>query len=65
VSRAGGKPAVIESLVGQFGFKKIAMIGDGATDLEAKSDSVTFIAFTEHVKRDVVVKDADFEMTSF
>jgi len=65
VSRAGGKPAVIKCLVEQFGFKKIAMVGDGATDLEAKSELVTFIAFTEHVKREVVVKNADFEMTSF
>lgn len=65
VSRAGGKPDVIKSLVEKFDFKNIVMIGDGATDLEAKSELVTFIAFTEHVKREAVVEEADFEMASF
>ena len=41
---------------------KIIAIGDGYTDYELKREGVadTFIAYTEHIARDLVIKNADF-----
>merc|ERR1711879_359685 len=57
VSRAFGKADAIENMQKKFGFKKIAMIGDGKTDLEVKEKlpNVKFICFTEHVNRTDVI----------
>jgi len=43
------------------------MVGDGNTDAEMKNlnQNVNFIAFTENIYRDSVVKKADFVAESF
>jgi phosphoserine phosphatase len=40
-SRSGGKKNVIETLKKQFGYERLVMIGDGATDLEACPPAVS------------------------
>lgn len=47
---------------------KIFILGDGHTDFLIKQtlgDSVRFVAFTENIKRDVVVKKADYIVNNF
>lgn len=64
LSQKGGKVATVKklNLTG-----KIIAIGDGYTDYELKKESVvdTFVAFTEHVARDSVVRNADFVARCF
>lgn len=53
-SRSGGKGVVIKKLKELNGFKRIVMIGDGATDLEASPPADAFIgedpSFTSSAK---------------
>ena len=35
-SRAGGKAKVVADLKAKYGYKKVVMVGDGATDLEVR-----------------------------
>lgn len=42
-SRTGGKGVVIKRLKELYNFKRIVMIGDGATDLEASPPADAFI----------------------
>uniref|UniRef100_A0A6M2DXJ3 Phosphoserine phosphatase n=1 Tax=Xenopsylla cheopis TaxID=163159 RepID=A0A6M2DXJ3_XENCH len=62
-SRSGGKGQVLKLLREQKGYKHIAMIGDGATDLEAQAD--TFIGFGGNVVREEVKSKAQFYITDF
>jgi hypothetical protein len=41
------------------------MVGDGITDLAAKSVVDRFAAFTGFVRRESVVREADLEIASF
>ena len=45
----------------------IVVLGDGRTDLEIKSKGVAdiFCAFTENVRRELIVSKADYECTTF
>ncbi|MFZ2593598.1 MAG: HAD-IB family phosphatase [Minisyncoccia bacterium] len=63
-SQKGGKAEQIRSL-GLTG--KIYMVGDGMTDYDVKRQGVasTFIAYTEHARREPVVAVADHEITDF
>lgn len=61
-TRQKGKGRVIESLKLEA---PVLLIGDGMTDAEAKSVVDTFAAFTGAVRRESIVKLADFELTSF
>jgi phosphoserine phosphatase len=63
----GGKPRVCEQLKGQYGFKTVAMIGDGATDMEAKRDGAAdvFIGFGGNVTRPDVKAGCDAWITDF
>ncbi|MEM8709846.1 MAG: HAD-IB family phosphatase, partial [Planctomycetota bacterium] len=56
LARAGGKPEVIAA---RFGHGTSALIGDGATDLEAASACDRFIAFAGVAERGAVVDGAD------
>jgi len=68
-----GKGIVVEEMTQKFNFNRVAMIGDGMTDLEvklhAKAINLTaetkFIAYTEYVQRDAVIAGADYEMKNF
>lgn len=64
-SRDGGKPAVIQFLKDCHGYKTIAMIGDGATDMQAKPPADTFIGFGGIVVREAVKAGADWFVTDF
>jgi phosphoserine phosphatase len=62
-SDSGGKGRVIEYLKQKYGYQRLIMIGDGATDMEANSDG--FIGFGGNVVRDVVRDNAPWFVNSF
>ncbi|MDB4875045.1 MAG: hypothetical protein JWM41_1491 [Gemmatimonadetes bacterium] len=62
LSTSGGKSVVITSLSAA---RPILMVGDGITDLAAKSVVDRFAAFTGFVRRESVVREADLEIASF
>ena len=64
-SRAGGKAKVVADLKAKHGYKTIFMIGDGATDLEARvqGGADAFIGYGGVVIRDVVKNGADLFIT--
>lgn len=57
LARAGGKAEVIRQWTAGAG--PIMLVGDGATDLEAKDAVTTFVAFTGVVRREQVAAGAD------
>lgn len=57
LAKTGGKAVVCKQLVD--GNKSMAMIGDGKTDLEAKSAGATVIGFGGVAERAIVVEQAD------
>jgi phosphoserine phosphatase len=62
-SRDGGKPNVITSLKQQHDV--IVMVGDGATDMQAKPPADAFIGFGGVVVREPVKNGADWFITDF
>ncbi len=64
-SRDGGKPEVIRRLKNDFNYKPIVMIGDGATDMQAKPPADAFIGFGGIVVRDVVKNGSDWFIKDF
>eukprot|EP01135_Chromosphaera_perkinsii_P006559 Nk52_evm1s545 gene=Nk52_evmTU1s545 len=64
-SRSGGKPKVIRTLKDRHGYKKIIIIGDGVTDMEARPPADLFIGFGGNVVREKVKAGADVFLTSF
>jgi len=62
-SDSGGKGRVIEYLKKKFGYQRLIMIGDGATDMEADADG--FIGFGGHVVREKVRDGAPWFIKSF
>ncbi len=64
LSKALGKVKAVESL-GLEG--KVIVIGDGFTDYEIKrmGKADTFLAYTEHKRREEVIKNADKEVRCF
>ena len=66
LSRNGGKPEVVQQLGLGPGMGTIA-VGDGISDLELKRTGHVdrFVAFTAHARRDVVVREADTEVSSW
>jgi len=63
--RDGGKPAVIKLLKAAHGYSPIVMIGDGATDMQAKPPADAFIGFGGVVVREAVKKGADLFLQDF
>jgi len=47
------------------GYEKIAMVGDGVTDLQARPPADLFVGFGGIVTRDVVKEGADLFVTDF
>ena len=62
-SDSGGKGRVIEYLKNKYGYQRLIMIGDGATDMETDADG--FIGFGGHVVREKVRDGAPWFITSF
>jgi phosphoserine phosphatase len=58
LSRSGGKRAVLERWLPELP-RPIMLVGDGATDLEARPPADVFVAFTGVVERLTVVEAAD------
>jgi len=56
--RSGGKPQAVGLLKQKFGYKRVVMIGDGATDLEAAPPADAFIGFGGNVIRKKVEQGA-------
>ncbi|XP_049873802.1 phosphoserine phosphatase isoform X2 [Pectinophora gossypiella] len=64
-SRSGGKGLVIRRLKEQYGYQRLIMIGDGATDAEASPPADGFIGFGGNVVREEVKKRASWYVTDF
>lgn len=64
-SRDGGKSKVIQKLKDENGYKTVIMIGDGATDMQARPPAEMFIGFGGVVTREAVKKGADWFVTDF
>ena len=62
-SRAGGKAVVVGKLKEDFGYNPLFMIGDGATDMEARPPADAFIGFGGIVVREKVKAGADWFVT--
>jgi len=62
-SDSGGKGLVIEYLKNKYGYQRLIMIGDGATDME--TDAHGFIGFGGHVIREKVRDGAPWFVNSF
>jgi phosphoserine phosphatase len=62
-SDSGGKGRVIEYLKTKYGYQRLIMIGDGATDMEANADG--FIGFGGNVIREKVRDGAAWFVNSF
>uniref|UniRef100_A0A4W2BRB2 Phosphoserine phosphatase n=1 Tax=Bos indicus x Bos taurus TaxID=30522 RepID=A0A4W2BRB2_BOBOX len=58
-AESGGKGKVIKLLKEKFHFKKIVMVGDGATDMEACPPADAFIGFGGNVIRQQVKDNAE------
>ncbi|XP_035439713.1 phosphoserine phosphatase isoform X3 [Spodoptera frugiperda] len=64
-SRSGGKGLVVRRLKEQYGYQRLFMIGDGATDAEASPPADGFIGFGGNVVREEVKKRALWYVTDF
>lgn len=67
-SRAGGKAKVVADLKAEHGYKTVVMIGDGATDMEARDipgGADAFIGFGGIAVREKVKAGADWFVTDF
>jgi phosphoserine phosphatase len=58
LARSGGKRTVLEGWLPELA-RPIMLVGDGATDLEARPPADTFVAFAGVVERPVVIEAAD------
>jgi phosphoserine phosphatase len=59
-SRDGGKAAVLRALKAAHGYAPLIMVGDGATDLQARPPADAFVGYGGVVEREVVRKGADW-----
>ena len=59
-SRAGGKAKVVQHVKQELGFPTVVMVGDGATDMEARPPADAFVGFGGVVVRESVKKGADW-----
>jgi phosphoserine phosphatase len=64
-SRSGGKALAIARLKQHFGYAPLIMVGDGATDLEARPPADGFIGYGGVVVRQKVKAEADWFVNSF
>ena len=67
-SRAGGKAKVVADLKAQHGYETVVMVGDGATDMEARDvagGADAFIGFGGIAEREKVKNGADWFVYDF
>eukprot|EP00903_Cladosiphon_okamuranus_P013185 g12297.t1 len=64
-SRDGGKPKVVGLLSKEFGYECVVMVGDGATDMQAKPPAEAFIGYGGVTVREAVRNGADWFVTDF
>jgi len=66
-SESGGKANAIVHLKEKYGYEKIVMMGDGATDLEARKDGGAdmFIGYGGVSVRNIVAENADWFLLEF
>ncbi|CAH0715367.1 unnamed protein product, partial [Brenthis ino] len=64
-SRSGGKGLVVRRLKEQYGYQRLVIIGDGATDAEASPPADGFIGFGGNVVREEVKRKAAWYVTDF
>nr|XP_002119347.1 phosphoserine phosphatase-like [Ciona intestinalis]XP_004227312.1 phosphoserine phosphatase-like [Ciona intestinalis] len=64
-SESGGKPRVIKELKQKFGYKKVVMIGDGVTDMEASPPADAFVGYGGNVVRPKVEENSAWFVTDF
>ncbi|XP_018333970.1 phosphoserine phosphatase [Agrilus planipennis] len=64
-SESGGKGLVVNYLKQTFGFKKLVMIGDGMTDLEASPPADAFIGYGGNIIREKVKAKSKWYVTDF
>ncbi|KAK3037957.1 hypothetical protein RJ639_030662 [Escallonia herrerae] len=66
-SRSGGKAAAVQQIRKAFGYKALVMIGDGATDLEARKPGGAdlFICYAGVQHREAVAAKADWLVFNF
>ena len=62
-SRAGGKAVVVGKLKEKFGYDPLFMVGDGATDMEARPPADVFVGFGGIIVREKVKLGADWFVT--
>ena len=62
-SRAGGKAVVVGKLKEKFAYNPLFMIGDGATDMEARPPADAFVGFGGIIVREKVKAGADWFVT--
>ncbi|KAL6759617.1 phosphoserine phosphatase [Haematococcus lacustris] len=64
--RSGGKPAALRHIQETWGLRQIVMVGDGATDLEARLEGAAslFIGYGGVVMRPNIAAKADWYITS-
>jgi phosphoserine phosphatase len=63
--RDGGKPAVIQRIKDEHGYSPVIMVGDGATDMQARPPADAFIGFGGVVVREKVKAGADWFVVDF
>jgi len=60
-----GKPKALTRIQQQGGYQTMVMMGDGATDAQAKPPAATFIGFGGVVRREKVMSLADWFVSDF
>lgn len=64
-SRSGGKAVALQGLKDKYDCSPLIMVGDGATDLEARPPADAFIGFGGIAVRERVKNEADWFVTDF
>lgn len=64
-SRTGGKAEALHKIIRNHGYKRLVMIGDGVTDMEAKPPAFMFIGYGGVAVREKVQQSADCFITDF
>jgi phosphoserine phosphatase len=64
-SRDMGKPKALEQIKSAKNYENMIMVGDGATDAQAKPPAKAFIGFGGIVEREAVKEKADWFVTDF
>jgi len=64
-SRDGGKAEVIRLLKSKYNYKSLIMVGDGATDLQARPPADLMIGYGGIIVRETVAKGADWFVRDF